>query len=280
MPHYPLVSIVIPCYNAAPYLEETLSSCMAIRYPHFEIIVMDDGSADESKSILVKWAKQYPEKIRVFQQCNQGPSIARNQGIHHANGKYIVPVDGDDRIHPDYIYQAVKELESDPDIKLVYCEAEKFGGKTGHWILKPFSLEQLAQDNMIFVSSLFRKSDWEKTGGFDPRFCFGWEDWEFWINLLKHGGKVVKLPFVGFYYRIRANSRRKSTNKAAKKMTIDLLNQKHPEFFDYFLNGPLRNPRGLSKYINPFCKAAVLLTLLKPIPAKIQATWNSILTNS
>ena len=280
MSHYPLVSIVIPCYNAAPYLEETLSSCIGIHYPNFEIIVMDDGSSDDSMSILVKWANRNPEKIRVFQQCNQGPSIARNQGIHQAKGKYILPVDGDDRIHPDYIYQAVKELEVDPEIKLVYCEAQKFGSKTGYWKLKPFSLENLALDNMIFVSSLFRKSDWKKTGGFDPRFCFGWEDWEFWINLLKGGGKVIKLPLVGFYYRIRANSRRKSTDKAAKKMTIDLLNQKHPEFFDYFLNGPLRNPRGLTKFINPFYKMAVNLTLLKPIPPKTHATWNTTQANS
>lgn len=251
MQDLPLVSIVIPTYNSALYLEETFKSALETNYSCLEIVVMDDGSSDQTKTILKKWVSLFPEKIRVFHQCNQGPSIARNQGIHKASGKYILPLDSDDKIHPDYITHAVEKIENDPEIKVVYCEAEKFGSKNGIWSLKPFSLEQLALDNMIFISALFKKSEWKKIGGFDPRFYFGWEDWEFWISMLKSGGKVEKLSMVGFYYRIREGSRRKSTDLEAKKMTIQLLNQKHPEFFDYFLFGPLRNPRGLSKFINP-----------------------------
>ncbi|GMQ31714.1 glycosyltransferase family A protein [Algoriphagus confluentis] len=250
MNHFPLVSIVIPSYNSSAFLEETLTSALGTSYPNFEIVVMDDGSTDRTKTILESWARRWPEKIKVFHQCNQGPSIARNQGIHQAAGTYILPLDSDDKISPDYISQAVEKLETDPDLKVVYCEAEKFGSRCEYWKLKPFSLQQLALDNMIFMSAVFRKSDWEKTGGFDPRFCLGWEDWEFWINLLKSGGKVHKLPQIGFYYRIRKGSRRKSTNKSGKELTIRLLNRKHPEFFNRFLFGPLRNPRGISKIVN------------------------------
>lgn len=251
MQKLPFVSIVIPTYNSSKFLEETLKSALESNYPNFEIIVMDDGSTDSTKSILDLWANRFPEKIRVFHQCNQGPSIARNQGIHRASGEYILPLDSDDKIHRDYISLAVEKIESDPEIKVVYCEAEKFGSKNGFWRLKPFSLDKLALDNMIFISALFKKSDWKKTGGFDPRFYYGWEDWEFWISMLKSGGKVEKLPMVGFYYRIREGSRRKSTNSIAKRLTIQLLNRKHPEFFENFLLGPLRNPRGLSKFVNP-----------------------------
>lgn len=258
MKDFPLVSIIIPTYNSAAFLEETFNSALGTTYPNFEIIVMDDGSTDQTKTILESWAERFPEKIKVFHQCNQGPSIARNQGIYKASGEYILPLDSDDKIHPDYISKALEKFENDPEVKVVYCEAEKFGGKCEHWRLKPFSLYQLALDNMIFVSALFKKSDWKKTGGFDPRFYYGWEDWEFWINLLKNGGKVEKLPMIGFYYRIRKGSRRKSTNKTGKELTIQLLNRKHSEFFDNFLSGPLRNPRGVSRYMNPIIKAITL----------------------
>jgi glycosyltransferase involved in cell wall biosynthesis len=258
MKDFPLVSIVIPTYNSAAFLEETLNSALGTTYPNFEIVVMDDGSTDQTKTILESLTQRYPEKIRVFNQSNQGPSIARNQGIHQASGTYILPLDSDDKISADYIFQAVKTFENDAEVKVVYCEAEKFGSRCEHWRLKSFSLNQLALDNMIFVSALFRKSDWKKTGGFDPRFTCGWEDWEFWINLLKNGGKVVKLPMIGFYYRIRKGSRRKSTNKAGKELTIQLLNRKHPEFFNSFLSGPLRNPRGLSKPMNTFLNVIAL----------------------
>ncbi|WP_332912085.1 glycosyltransferase family 2 protein [Algoriphagus boritolerans] len=90
----------------------------------------------------------------------------------------------------------------------------------------------MARDNMIFACSLFRKSDWEKVDGFSEDMKMGREDWEFWIKLLKNGGKVVKLPFIGFFYRIHAGSKRKKTGTNQKKRErIAYLNAKHPEFF-------------------------------------------------
>ena len=250
MDQKPLISIVIPVYNCAGYVNETIQSVVKSSYPNWEIILINDGSTDRSPAVCKEWETKYPEKIRLIDQRNQGPSVARNVGIFYARGEFILPLDSDDKIHPEYIGLAIAQFQSDEQTKVVYCEAEKFGEKSGPWNLKPFSLKQLALDNMIFVSGVFRKKDWEDVGGYDPRLIWGWEDWEFWINLLKHGGKVVKLPQVGFYYRIRKGSRRKSTNKEAKRLTIDLLNKKHPEFFEHYLHGPLRNPRGISIWVN------------------------------
>nr|WP_244545609.1 galactosyltransferase-related protein [Algoriphagus locisalis] len=108
----------------------------------------------------------------------------------------------------------------------------------------------LAKDNMIFVSVVFRKNDWAASGGFDERLIWGWEDWEFWISLLKNGGEVKKLSCVGFYYRIHSISRRKAVTKQDKKRTINLLNEKHTVFLQQQLGGPIRNPRSWSKTIN------------------------------
>lgn len=247
---FPLVSIIIPCYNQALFLEEAVGSVLNSTYPNFEIIIVDDGSHDQSAKIALQIHEKHPEIIHVIMQENAGPAKARNVGIRAARGKYILPLDGDDKISRDYIQKAVEVLDAKKDVKVVYCEAEKFGNKIGKWHLKPFSRKALALDNMIFVSAFYRKSDWEKCGGYDNDMTWGWEDWEFWINMLKSGGEVIKLPITGFYYRIREGSRRKTTNKEAKQKTVDLINKKHSDFLKEQIGGPLRNPRSWSILIN------------------------------
>lgn len=244
------VSVVIPIYNQAQFLAETFESVLKSSYKEIEIIIVDDGSQDDSAKVALGLQEKYPEKVTFIQQENSGPAKARNEGIKKAVGKYILPLDGDDLISTTYIENAVKILDANESVKVVYSEAEKFGDKGGKWKLKPFSLKALSLDNMIFVSAFYRKKDWEKTGGYDEKMTWGWEDWEFWINLLKSGGEVIKLPETGFYYRIRKNSRRKSTNKASKQKTIDLINSKHLDFLKSQINGPLHYQRSLSPLIN------------------------------
>lgn len=248
----PIVSIVIPIFNLSQFLGETVESVINSTFKQVEIIIVDDGSKDGSAEVALKLKEKYPEKVSVIIQENSGPAKARNEGIKIARGKYILPLDGDDLISPTYIENAIKVLEENPEVKVVYSEAEKFGDKTGKWKLKPFSLRSLSMDNMIFVSAFYRKKDWEKVGGYDERMTWGWEDWEFWINMLKSGGEVVKLPETGFFYRIRKNSRRKSTNKESKQKTIALINSKHLDFLTTQINGPLHYQRSLSPLINLF----------------------------
>lgn len=243
-----LVSIIIPCYNHAAFLEQTVLSVLASDYPSIEIIIVDDGSHDDSIKIGQRLSEKYPI-VKAIQQKNQGPAAARNNGIKIATGNFILPLDADDLISTNYISRAVLEFH-DETVSLVYCNAEFFGEKTGEWKLKPFSLSSLVLDNMIFCSAIFRKKDWEAVGGYDERMTWGWEDWEFWISLLKNGGRVVKLPIIGFFYRVRKNSRRKSTNKEAKEKTISLINSKHKEFLYNYLKGPLHYQRSWSKRIN------------------------------
>jgi GT2 family glycosyltransferase len=104
---------------------------------------------------------------------------------------------------------------------------------------------------MIFVSALVRKSDALAVGGFSEDMRMGREDWEFWIKMLKTGGDVVQLPFVGFYYRLSPGSKRKRTGTRQKKRErIAYLNQKHADFFLQELNGPLRFQRSWSRRYN------------------------------
>ena len=249
MAETPLVSIIVPCYNQEAFISETITSILGSDFTNFEIIIVDDGSTDLSLEIVENWRKKDP-RIQHFLQLNGGPSVARNHAIRKASGRYILPVDGDDLISREYISHAVRVLEEQHEVKVVYCQAEKFGAENKPWMLKPFSRPALAQGNMIFVSAMFRKTDWEKAGGFAEEMTWGFEDWEFWISMLKETGEVVQLPFVGFYYRIQKKSRRKSVNQKGRQLTYSFINQKHKEFIYQHLNGPIRKSKTWSKPIN------------------------------
>lgn len=250
-----LISVIVPCYNQGIYLKETIQSALASSYRPIEILIINDGSTDHSLEIAKELEAQYPE-VRVLDQVNAGVTKARNAGIAAAHGEYLLPLDGDDLISPDYIKQGLAILTTRPEVKVVYCQAEKFSDSGRKpWKLKPFSLQQLAKDNMIFVSALFRKADALAVGGFSEDMQLGREDWEFWIKLLKNGGEVVQLPEVGFFYRLTPTSKRKKTGGTTfKKARIAYLNAKHADFFERELNGPLRIQRSWSKPYNTLLK--------------------------
>ncbi len=250
-----LVSIVIPCYNQSQYLENTVQSVLESEYRPLEILIVNDGSMDNSLELAKKLSANY-EQVQVLDQKNSGVAAARNRGISEAKGKYILPLDGDDLISKNYISEAIEVLECQPGTKVVYCQAVKFNDQGQKpWKLKPFSRSQLARDNMIFVAALFRKTDWEAVGGFSEDMKMGREDWEFWIKMLKNGGDVVQLPFVGFFYRLTPSSKRKKTGTSEKKRErIAYLNAKHSDFFEQELNGPLRFQRTWSKPYNTLLK--------------------------
>lgn len=243
----PLVSVVIPVYNMEEFLEETLDSVLSSDYPNFEVIVMDDGSKDRSLEIAESYKSRY-ENVRVYTQANSGVATARNHAISKAGGVYILPVDADNRISKELIHSAVDILESDPEVKVICPRAEFFGDRSGEWVLPPFSLSLLARKNMMDTCAVYRKSEWERIGGYCAEIVAR-EDWEFWISMLKDGGKVVKLPEIGLFYRVREQSKR-VTDRLLKKHVIDVLNRRHPDFFERELGGPLRYQRSWSRLIN------------------------------
>lgn len=243
----PLVSVIVPSYNMEEYIAETLTSILNSTYENIEVVVVDDGSKDASKAIADGFAKQ-DSRVRVFLQPNSGVSVARNLALKHSRGEYILPVDADDKIEPTFIAEAVEVLERDVEVKAVACRCVFFGNRTGEWQLPEYNLHKLATDNRLCASSMYRKSDAMRAGGYSE-VVVAREDWEFWISMLKDGGKVVKLPTVGFCYRVRANSKR-FRDRTQKAQTIAGLNRLHPEFFERELGGQLRNQRSRSALIN------------------------------
>lgn len=241
-----MVSVVVPVYNAHDYLDKTLHSILSSSYRNLEVVVMDDGSQDDSVKIAHRHAARDP-RVKVHVQSNRGPCCARNHAIALARGEYILPVDADDLISEDFIALAVEAIRR-PEVKVVACEAEFIGRRRGRWHLPPFSLPLLARRNLIPASALYRRSDWARVGGYCEEIIAR-EDWDFWISMLKDGGRVERLPHVGLFYRVRPGSKRTADRKLKRHM-IKVLNKRHAEFFERHLGGPLRYWRSSSQLVN------------------------------
>lgn len=247
MNNNPLVSIIIPAYNMEAFLSETLDSILTSHYKNIEIIVMDDGSKDGTLSIAYEYAKK-DKRIIVHQQKNAGACVARNNAINLAKGELILPVDADNTITPEFIGKAVEVFMTNPEVKVVCSRADFFGDRSGEWKLPDFNIKLLARKNMMDTCAMYRKTEWERIGGYCTEIIAR-EDWAFWTAMLKDGGKVVKLPQIGFHYRIRKMSKR-ITDRQKLKHTIDVMNRLHPEFYERELGGRMRYQRSWSRIIN------------------------------
>ena len=197
----PKVSIVMPCYNDGKYIKESINSVKKQTYTDWELIIINDGSDDVLTNNILNGIKE--NNIRVINTNQQGPAAARNRGIMEATGTYILPLDSDDIIYSTYIEKAVAIIEADANIGIVYCEAEFFGEKSGKWDLPMYNLGRMLHNNIIFVSALFRKKDWETTGGYNENLKIGIEDYDFWLSIIGLNRKVYRIPEVLFKYRIK-----------------------------------------------------------------------------
>lgn len=243
----PLVSVIIPVYNLGRYVEECVTSVLKSTYSPLEVILVDDGSTDDSLAIITRIAATN-HSVTATSQPNSGVSRARNHAIHLAKGELILPVDADDKIASSFIEHAVQQFIDRPDVMVVTAHGEFFGDRTGVWKLPPFDLHLLARRNIISACAMYRKSDWERAGGYCEHIN-GREDWDYWIALLKDGGIVVTLDEVGFYYRIRPGSKRIADRKH-KASVVATLNERHAEFFARELGGPLHVHRSWSRPLN------------------------------
>lgn len=225
----PAVSVIIPCYNQGMYVIETLNSVLNQTYPSIEVIIVNDGSDDQNTSSVLQEIDC--NTVRILHTTNQGLAAARNNGILAAEGRLILPLDADDLIAPEYIEKAVARLESNADIGIVYCRAVLFGAVTTEWLLPPFSLSEMLLDNVIFCSAMFRKSDWEEVGGYDPGMIYGWEDYDFWLSLLELGREVYQIPEILFSYRVASDSMVRSKEKWQKAAMFKRIFERHQKLF-------------------------------------------------
>lgn len=238
-----LISIVVPCYNQAIYLAECLDSVLDQRYRYWECLIVDDGSPDNTVEIARRYQAK-DDRFHYLRKENGGLSSARNHGIRHAQGEYVLPLDADDRIHPDYLAEAMHIFGQNNSPDVVYCEARMFGGANRRWYLPPFSPERLAKDNIIFCSAVIRKSTLEKVGLYDERLIYGKEDWDLWIGIYAAGGRFYRINRVLFYYRIKEKSMIADFRKDGERNfhTHSVILSKHHAFFTDALTKRMYEP--------------------------------------
>lgn len=233
-----LVSVIIPCYNQGEFLEECLTSVFNSTYQSIEVIVVNDGSTDNTSTIIESLKLVF--KINVIHQTNKGLAETRNVGIKHSKGRFILPLDADDRIGETYIENAVKVLLENESIGIVYCQAELFEEKTGLWRLPDYTFEKMLTQNLIFNCALFRRKDYDNTTGYNSNMKEGWEDWDFWLSLLELNLKVFRLDEIGFYYRIRKNSMVRSLNAEKNKGLREHIYKNHINLYLEHFENPIQ----------------------------------------
>lgn len=200
-----LVSIVIPCYNQAQYLEESVQSAVDQTYSNVEIIIVNDGSSDNTQVVAERLQKKHPELIRVIRQENQGLSEARNNGIRASLGEYILPLDADDILDLKMVSKCMDAMiHNNADI--IHGGLQCFGENNNVWMSRPFSDNNILYENLPHGSSLYRKEVWGKTQGYKLNMAIGYEDWEFWINAYKHNFTFHYLSEILYNYRIKKES--------------------------------------------------------------------------
>ena len=225
----PTVSVIIPCFNQGQYLSDAINSVLAQNFQDLEIIIVDDGST--AQDTLQVFANFQYAKSRVIRSKNQGLPAARNLAISHAKGRYILPLDCDDKIAPSYLEKAVSLLDADPALGIVYCRAEFFGIQSGLWRLEKYCFPEFLFEPSIFCSAVFRREDWEATGGYSSELLHGYEDHDFWLGLIKRGRKVRQLDEVLFSYRRTAQSMSQSITLEQKIASFMVMFHHHRELF-------------------------------------------------
>ena len=200
------ISVVIPCHNSTAFLAETVESVLAQTLSDIEIIMVDDGSTDQTASwienrILVNLDRD----IRLVRQTNSGVAAARNRGISEARGRFIVPLDADDLIAPTMLNESAELLEADPDLGVVYTDRQDFGDIEKVWTAGQFDLQHLKYFNQIAYCSMFRKSMWEEIQGYRSNVN-GFDDWNFWLSAALRGFKGKHLPKPLLRHRRRKDS--------------------------------------------------------------------------
>ena len=223
----PLISVVVPCYNQAQYLDECLQSVLNQTYQDWECIIVNDGSPDHTEEIAKKWVEK-DARFRYLFKENGGLSSARNAGIEIAKGEWILPLDADDKIGVRYLELAEKEFGN---YNLIYCKAFLFGAVEAPLINSDFNYAQLLYKNPFFCSAIFKKIFWEQVKGYDSNFIYGYEDWDFFINIIYNitNIKVIQLDYTGFYYRRKEESMDITVNadNEKKNYSKSLLISKH-----------------------------------------------------
>jgi glycosyltransferase involved in cell wall biosynthesis len=222
--HSELVSVVTPCYNAAPFVGETLAAVRAQRYPHLEHLVVDDASTDASWHVVERHRAELAAAVRLAR--NRGGSHARNVGASLARGRYLMFLDADDLIAPDTITALVAVLQAAPGgADVAVCRWQRLEERSDRWIARPASVPFPPPADPLRgwlegvwvppCGVLWRREAFERTGGWDERVTLN-DDGDLMMRALAAGARLVAASAGCAYYRFHGSSRTSVSSQAQR----------------------------------------------------------------
>ena len=216
------VSVLMPVYNAAETLVETLESIAGQSFSDFEVVAIDDGSEDESREILRAWEER-DGRFRVIGEVHWGIIEAPNRGLKACKGEFVARMDADDKMHPERLAKQVALLESDEGLSVVSCLVETFPRQEvgqgmlmyEQWLNGLITEEEILREFFVESpianpSAMVRREEFIALGGYQDR---GWpEDYDLWLRYRAVGKRFAKVPEVLHYWR-EHESRATHTNR-------------------------------------------------------------------
>jgi len=270
------VNIVIPLYNQEQYIEQCVQSALAQTYENFDVVVVNDGSTDHSRVVIQemvdRWNRSdarlkmcdegpdrklqltsptgqlldinsagghwnFDHRLEVIDQENRGLSESRNRGIRSTDGEFILPLDSDDWIEPNFLERTVPKMV-DPAVGVVATDMQYEGLLHNRIAPMGLTLEHEMNSNDLPVCSLMRREAFEQTKGYETIFIeiagsskvLGYEDWNMWIDILKRGWKVAVVNEPLFHYRVKPVSMITQATKLHSGL-VRLIHLLHPDLW-------------------------------------------------
>ena len=219
----PTVSVITPTYNRADFLGQAVDSVLAQTCPHFEMLVVDDGSTDGTRALMEGYLGD--GRIRYFHQQNQGQSVARNLALSHSRGEFICFLDSDNAWVPEKLAVSLEAFEQHPDVDVVYGDAMKIdesGAEISRENMRRYSgriVPYMLRDNCVSMNTaMARRRCFDEHGGMSGRYRVA-DDYELWLRFSAYY-RFLYLPRYLAYYRVMKNqissdkARRFDTNEA------------------------------------------------------------------
>lgn len=237
--HHPLVSVLMPAYAQAEYVAEALDSLLVQTYADWEVAVVDDGSPDNVADIVAPYVAK-DSRVRFYHTENHGLSGTRNFAARNTSGKYIVALDADDVLAPQYLERCVAALEKDSCVKVAYTDWQFFGASRKTPRLRYKGYRSLLINNDIYCTAMYRREDYDRVGGYDEKIPHGFEDWELWLRILDENAVVAFIPERLFRYRIKTVSMSTQLHgRERREETCAYIYDKHRDKYDAFFGNRL-----------------------------------------
>ena len=203
----PFISLLIPSYDRVPFLRECLKSLVNQDSKDWEAIIVNDGGSDNIESEVSAFCDSNPGiKIKLLKQKNSGPGVARTNAAMSASGKYLLPLDSDDTLLPNCLKRIISHLTQNPEIDFLFANYKVYGDNSREIHFGPYEPLEFAFRNTLPNSSIQRKDLYLQAGGQQHFPFYGYEEWDYYLRMIKLNPKVAKANFSWLSYRIDENA--------------------------------------------------------------------------